>query len=226
VDAIEKMIDRYGPTAVCDALETLLTPERIARIDQVIDARLGSVAAAVEDTYDPHNAAATLRTCEALGLQELYVIEPGARFSAAKGVTRGAHRWLDLHRFSDAGAAIAAMKARGFRVFATLPDAKVSIEDVPVDTPLAVVFGNEHDGVSPAVIAACDESITVPMFGFTESYNLSVTVGLCMSRLAARRRAYIGALGDLDAERRARLRARWFALRIRAAVNVVDRKLG
>jgi tRNA (guanosine-2'-O-)-methyltransferase len=225
VDAIEKMIDRYGPAAVCDALAPLLTPERIARIDEVIDARLGSVAAVVEDTYDPHNAAATLRTCEALGLQELYAIEPGARFSAAKGVTRGAHRWLDLHRFTDATAAIADLKTRGFRVLATLPDATVSIEDVPVDTPLAVVFGNEHDGVSPAVIAACDTAVTVPMFGFTESFNLSVTVGLAMSRLAARRRAYIGALGDLDPERRARLRARWFALRIRAAVNVVDRKL-
>jgi tRNA (guanosine-2'-O-)-methyltransferase len=224
-DAIEKMIDRYGPTAVCAALEPLLTADRIARIDQVIAARLGSVAAAVEDTYDPHNAAATLRTCEALGLQELYVIEPGARFSAAHGVTRGAHRWLDLHRFSDAGEAIAAMKARKFRVYATLPDATDSIEDVAVDTPIAVVFGNEHEGVSPAVIAACDGSLTVPMFGFTESYNLSVTVGLAMSRLAARRRAYIGAQGDLDDERRARLRARWFALRIRAAVNVVDRKL-
>jgi tRNA (guanosine-2'-O-)-methyltransferase len=224
-DAIEKMIDRYGPTAVCAALEPMLTPDRVARIDQVIAARLGSVSAAVEDTYDPHNAAATLRTCEALGLQELYVIEPGARFSAAKGVTRGAHRWLDLHRFGDAGTAIAAMKARKFRVYATLPDATQSIEDVSVDTPLAVVFGNEHDGVSPAVIAACDGALTVPMFGFTESYNLSVTVGLAMSRLAARRRAYLGAQGDLDDERRARLRARWFALRIRAAVNVVDRKL-
>jgi tRNA (guanosine-2'-O-)-methyltransferase len=226
VDAIEKMIDRYGPSAVCDALEPLLTAERIARIDQVIDARLTSVAAAVEDTYDPHNAAATLRTCEALGLHELYVIEPGARFSAAKGVTRGAHRWLDLHRFTDAGAAIGALKSRGFRVFATLPDATLSIEDVPVASPIAVVFGNEHDGVSPAVVQACDGSVTVPMFGFTESYNLSVTVGLCMSRLAARRRAYIGSPGDLDPDRKARLRARWFALRIRAAVNVVDRRLG
>ena len=117
------------------------------------------------------------------------------------------------------------MKSRTFRVYATLPDATVSIEDVAVDTPIAVVFGNEHEGVSPAVIAACDGSLTVPMFGFTESYNLSVTVGLAMSRLAARRRAYRGAQGDLDDERRARLRARWFALRIRAAVNVVDRKL-
>jgi hypothetical protein len=65
----------------------------------------------------------------------------------------------------------------------------------------------------------------VPMFGFTESYNLSVTVGLAMSRLAARRRAHLGAAGDLDSARKARLRARWFALRIRAAVSVVERRL-
>jgi tRNA (guanosine-2'-O-)-methyltransferase len=226
MDAIEKMIDRYGPAAVCDALESLLTPERIARIDQVIDARLSSVAAAVEDTYDPHNAAATIRTCEALGLQQLYVIEPTGRFSAAKGVTRGAHRWLDLHSFADPRAAIDAMRAHGFAVYATLPDPGAqSIEDVSVEQPIAVVFGNEHDGVSRAVVEACDGAVTVPMFGFTESYNLSVTVGLAMSRLAARRRAYIGSLGDLPSERRARLRARWFALRIRAAVDIVDRKL-
>ena len=110
-------------------------------------------------------------------------------------------------------------------MLATLPDATVSVEDVAIDAPVAVVFGNEHDGVSPAVVAACDDAITVPMFGFTESYNLSVTVGLAMSRLAARRRAYLGAPGDLAPERRARLRARWFALRIRAAVHIVDRKL-
>jgi tRNA (guanosine-2'-O-)-methyltransferase len=226
VDAIEKLIDRYGPEAVCTALEPLLTPDRIMRIDRVIAARLGSIVAAVEDTYDPHNAAATIRTSEALGLQELHVIEPGERFSAVKGVTRGSHRWIDLHRWPSAALAVDALHARGFRVYATLPDATVSIEDVAVDSPLAVIFGNEHDGVSPAAIAACDASITVPMFGFTESYNLSVTVGLAMSRLAQRRRAYLNAPGDLPDERRARLRARWFALRIRAAVNIVERKLG
>lgn len=226
VDAIERLIDRHGPQAVCDALESLLTPERIARIDTVLDARLGSVAAAVEDTYDPHNAAATIRTSEALGLQELHVIEPGDRFSAAKGVTRGAHRWIDLHRWPSADVAAAGMRARGFRVYATLPDARaVSIEDLDVSSPVAVIFGNEHSGVSPTAIAACDGTLTVPMFGFTESYNLSVTVGLAMSRLAARRRAYLGATGDLAPDRRARLRARWFALRIRAAVNIVERKL-
>jgi len=224
-DAIERMIDKHGPEAICRALEPMLTPERIARIDAVLAQRLASVVAAVEDTYDPHNAAATIRTCEALGLQELNVIEPGERFSAAKGVTRGAHRWIDLHRWPTAVEAVDELHARGFRVYATLPDARVSIEDVDVSSPLAVVFGNEHDGVSPSAVAACDASITVPMFGFTESFNLSVTVGLAMGRLAQRRREHLGGRGDLDEARKARLRARWFALRIRGVVGVLERAL-
>jgi len=224
-DAIERLIDTHGPGTICRVLEPMLTPERIARIDAVLAARLTSVTTAVEDTYDPHNAAATIRTTEALGLQDLHVIEPHNRFSATKGVTRGAHRWIDLHRWPSAEAAVGHLRAAGFRTYATAPDAKVSVEDVDVTGPLAILFGNEHEGLSQAAIAACDASITVPMFGFTESYNLSVTVGLAMSRLAARRRAYIGALGDLDPVRRSRLRARWFALRIRGVVGVLERAL-
>src|SRR5678815_2655186 len=93
------------------------------------------------------------------------------RFSAAKGVTRGAHRWIDLHRWPDARTAIAALHAQGFRVFATAPDAPLSVEDLDVSAKIAVVFGNEHEGVSADAIAACDGAVAVPMFGFTESYN-------------------------------------------------------
>ncbi len=225
IDAIEKLIDKHGPDAICRALAPILTAERIARIEAVLAARLGSVAAAVEDTYDPHNAAATIRTSEALGLQDLHVIEPGERFSATKGVTRGAHRWIDLHRWPGAAAAVAALRERGFAVHAAVPDRAVSIEDVDVSRPIAVVFGNEHDGLTAGAIAACDGAVTVPMFGFTESYNLSVTVGLAMSRLAVRRRAHLGAPGDLAPERRARLRARWYALRIRGVIGVLHRAL-
>jgi tRNA (guanosine-2'-O-)-methyltransferase len=224
-DAIETIIDRHGPEAVCRALEPMLTAERIARIDHVLEARLQSVAVAVEDTYDPHNAAATIRTSEALGLQDLHVIEAHERFSAAKGVTRGSHRWLDLHRWPAAQVATTALRERGFRVFATLPDATASIDDVDVSTPLVVLFGNEHAGLTDEAIHACDGRVAVPMFGFTESYNLSVTVALAMSRISARRRAYLNAPGDLDAVRRARLRARWFALGIRGVVGILERTL-
>jgi tRNA (guanosine-2'-O-)-methyltransferase len=225
-DAIAGIIERHGADAVCAALAPLLTEDRIARIDQVLAARLGSVVPVVEDTYDPHNAAATIRTTEAIGLGELHVVEVEHRFSIAGGITRGAHRWLELHRWGSVEAAAGALRGRGFRVFATLPGAPHSIDDVDVTTPVAVVFGNEHAGMTPAAVAACDGAVGVPMFGFTESFNLSVTVALAMSRIAARRRAAIGSPGDLEERRRRELRARWFALRIRGAVGILERALG
>lgn len=225
-DAIDRVIERYGADAVCAALTPMLTPERIARIDQVLAARLSSVVTVVEDTYDPHNAAATIRTTEAIGLHELHVIEPGDRFSAARGVTRGAHKWIEITRWRDPAAVVHALHARGFRVYATLPGAPHTIEDVDVTTPIAVAFGNEHAGLSRAAIEACDGALGVPMFGFTESFNLSVTVALAMSRIAARRRAVLGSQGDLEDARRRVLRARWFALKIRGAVGVLERTLG
>ncbi|HEX3762128.1 MAG TPA: RNA methyltransferase [Kofleriaceae bacterium] len=225
-DEIGRIIARHGPDAVCAALEPLLTADRIARIDQVLARRLGSVVTVVEDTYDPHNAAATIRTTEAIGLGELHVIEAAHRFSVAGGVTRGAHRWIELHRWRSADAVVAALRARGFRVFATLPGAPHTVDDVDVTAPLAVAFGNEHAGLSPVAIAACDGALGVPMFGFTESFNLSVTVALAMSRIAARRRAAIGSPGDLDDDRRRMLRARWFALKLRGAIGILERVLG
>lgn len=203
----------------------MLTPERISRIDSVLAARLASVVSVVEDTYDPHNAAATIRTTEAIGLMELHAIEPGARFSAATGVTRGAHKWIDLIRHKSHDLAIGSLHARGFKVYATAPGATHSIDDIAVDGPIAIAFGNEHDGLRPETIAACDGAVVVPMYGFTESFNLSVTVALAMSRIAARRRAAIGAQGDLPDERRRVLRARWFALKIRGVSGVLERLL-
>lgn len=222
-DEIDQLIERFGPEKVTAVLEPMLTPARVARIEAVLEMRLTSVITVVEDTYDPHNAAATIRTTEALGLQELHVIE--AKFSALKGVTKGSHAWIDLVRSPDPVAAIRGLQARGFRVLATLPDAQASIDDVDVSTPLAIAFGNEHAGLSDAAIRACDGSVTVPMFGFSESYNLSVTVGLAMSGIARRRRAHLGTLGDITAERRRLLRARWIALKVRAARAIVERAL-
>src|SRR4029077_18340757 len=97
----------------------------------------------------------------------------------------GAHQWIQLHRWATPAGAAAALHARGFRVYATRPDASVSIDEVDVSTPLVVMFGNEHAGLSDAALAVCDGALAVPMFGFTESFNLSVTVALAMSRIAA-----------------------------------------
>lgn len=222
-DAIDAMIERLGPDAVIAALTPYLTAERIARIDAVLAARLTSVTGVVEDVYDPFNGAAVIRTAEALGLHGLHVVEGELRFQAAKGITRGCHRWMALHRWSTAEECVPALRARGFRVLATAPGAAETVDAVDVSGPIAVVFGNEHAGLPAATVAACDGAIALPMFGFTQSFNLSVSAALALSQLAARRRAYLGAAGDLDPASRAHLRARWFALKVRGAVGLVER---
>ncbi len=222
-DMIDRLIAEHGVETVCAALAPLMTAERIARIEQVLAARLASVVTLVEDTYDPHNAAAAIRTTEALGLCELHAVEPNERFSSAHGVTIGAHKWIDLVRWPDARAAIDALHARGFRVHATLAGATTTIDEVAVASPIVIAFGNEHAGLTPDAIAACDGAIAIPMLGFSGSFNLSVAVALAMSRVAARRRAWLGASGDLPAERMRLLRARWYALSVRAAVGIVER---
>jgi tRNA (guanosine-2'-O-)-methyltransferase len=226
-DAIDRLIARHGPDRVIAALAPLLSDDRIQRIDDVLATRLASVTAVVEDVYDPHNAAAAIRTVEALGLAALHVVEVagGHRFDAPESITRGCDRWLDLRRWTSVGDAARALRDHGFRVYATLPDATATIHDVPVDAPIAAVFGNEHAGLSVDAIAACDGAISIPMFGFTRNFNLSVSVALVVSRLAERRRAYLSAAGDLDRNARHVLRARWFALRIRGAAEIIERSV-
>jgi tRNA (guanosine-2'-O-)-methyltransferase len=223
MDAIDRLIEQHGPELVLEAARPLVSDDRIARIEAVLTARLASVVTVIEDLYDPHNGAAAIRSTEALGLQEFHAVEPHERFAAVKGITKGCHRWIDLVRWPDITACAASLHARGFRVYATAPDAAVDVDHLDVSQPIAVVFGNEHDGVTPEALAACDGAVAIPMFGFTESFNLSVACALVMSRLAARRRDHLGARGDLAPARLAHLRARWTALRLRAPVGVIER---
>jgi len=222
-DAIDRLIATHGAETICRVLTPMLSDDRIARIDAVLATRLGTVVPVVEDVYDPNNGAAVIRTAEGLGLQELHVLETGLRFQATGGITRGCHRWMDLYRWREPRACIDALRARGFTVLATTPAGAMPIEAVDVARPVAVIFGNEHAGLPQTTIAACDGAVALPMLGFTQSYNLSVSAALVTSQLAARRRALLGADGDLDEGRRAMLRARWFALKIRGVVGVVER---
>lgn len=223
---IDRWIDRYGPARVREVLAELLSAERVARIDQVLRHRLSSITAIVEETYDPHNAAATIRTAEALGLSDLHVASPRADFRA-KGVTRGTDLWIDVHSWPSFSDCAQALRQRGFRVIATLPDAADDLSTIDLAGPVAVAFGNEHEGLSAQALAACDGAVRIPMFGFAESYNLSVSVALVLSQLGARRRAMLApAEGDLAEERRERLRARWYGIKQRAVTTILERALG
>lgn len=217
----DALVDRYGPEVVVAALRPLLSEERMARIEAVLDARLAGLTLVVENLYDPHNGAAALRSAEAFGLVAMHAVERAGAFHASPAVTIGCEKWVDLHRHPDVAAAHAALA--GMIHCAAVPGAGATVDDLPADQPIAIWIGNEHDGLSGEALAACSHRVEIPMFGFTRSFNLSVSAALLLSRAAERRRAALGRRGDLPAEERARRRARWYAQDIRGAAEIVER---
>jgi tRNA (guanosine-2'-O-)-methyltransferase len=214
-----------APEDVLAALGPLLTDERKARIEEVLAARLGGLTVVLENLHDPHNGAAALRSVEGFGLSELHVVESNEPFRFAHSVPIGCDKWVALTKYKTFAACADTLHARGFKLYAAVPGAEMTLSDIDAATPAALVFGNEHDGLSELARSACDATFSIPMTGFTQSFNLSVSVSLGVYETARRRRAALGQPGDLPDEERARLRAEWYALSMdrRAAAGLVAR---
>jgi tRNA (guanosine-2'-O-)-methyltransferase len=137
----------------------------------------------LENIYDRGNVSAVMRSSEAFGYLQMYIIDKtDARFKAANRVTKGAEKWLDVKAFHDPVAAVADLKARGYQVWATDLGTQDSIDTIDWTKPTAVVLGNEKDGISPEMRAAVDGRFRIPMFGFSQSFNISVAASLIFYR--------------------------------------------
>jgi len=224
-DESDRLIQRYGCDAVVAALEPLVSAERKARIESVLDRRLVGLTVAFENLYDPHNGAAALRSLEGFGLGAAHVIEGRGPFRASPAVTIGCEKWIALHHHADVASARVALLAEGMTLCAAVPGAGASAADLPPLERYALVVGNEHEGLTPDALAACTRRIEIPMYGFTQSFNLSVAVALLIAAMSERRRAALGQDGDLPAEVRAKWRARWYAQSIRGAEKIVERRV-
>ncbi|MGC9075501.1 MAG: TrmH family RNA methyltransferase [Candidatus Bipolaricaulaceae bacterium] len=183
--------------------------EREQRLRTIVSSRLTSVIAVCVNFEDPRNAAAILRTCEALGILEVFVIEEDFPFQPAPKVTHGAEKWVRLRRFRRAELAFQELRERGFRIFAAAPQGAIVLEEIPVDYPLALVFGNEKEGLSPEVLARCDGTFRIPMFGFSQSLNVSVAAGIALYFVSSARRRFLGKNGDLSPADEAALLAKY-----------------
>jgi tRNA (guanosine-2'-O-)-methyltransferase len=187
-------------------------PRRLARAEAVLASRRRSLCIVLEDTHDPHNVSAALRTCEALGIQDVHLVaESQDEILPNPKVTIGAERWLTVHRHQGAEAAIAALRAAGYRLFVShLEAAATPLSDLPTDVRAAYVFGNERSGITGRWLAAADATFLIPTSGFTGSLNLSVAVALTLyDRLLGRPGARLPA-GDLDSAEKTALRAAWY----------------
>lgn len=184
------------------------TPARIARIERVLSQRVSSVRVVVDALHDPHNGAAIVRTCDAFGVQYMHAIERDESFAAARSVSRGSQKWVDVVRHHSARECIQRLHGLGFELVATHPDGTLEPEDLATLPRVALVMGNEHEGIDPELHAACVRSVRVPMRGFVESLNVSVTTAILLHA------AVRGRPGDLDAPTRRGLLARALMLTV------------
>jgi tRNA (guanosine-2'-O-)-methyltransferase len=223
-DATPKEDPLADPARVCATLAPLLLDERRARIDAAAAARLGGLRLAIENLHDPHNGAAVLRSAEAFGVQRVDVIESVEPFRFSSAVTQGCEKWLDVVRHPTLAHARAALRADGFAVYAAVPGAAATVDDLDFGRPAAVMIGNEHEGLTADAIAAADVVFGIPMAGMTRSLNVSVAAALIVERAAQARRRALGRPGDLDDAAVLALRARFYAASVRGADVVLARR--
>lgn len=180
---------------------TGVTPARRARVEQALAKRTGTVVAVIEAVRRRHNASALVRSCEAFGIHEVHLVT--AFFRPSVGAARGAERWLRTRVFPTTAESIADLRSRGFAVYvADLAEGAFTPETVPVDRPVAILFGSEVRGVSAEAKALADGAVMIPMRGLTESLNVSVSGAILLRAVADRRRAVAGPdLGEPEKER-------------------------
>ncbi len=210
------------PTELDRFHRSLLTDARLARIESVIQARLGSVAVVLDRLLDPHNTAAILRSAEGLGIGAAWIVpHDDGDAGAHRRVTRDADKWLSLRVVKTGALAARELRAQGFAVYAGHLDERARlVHELPIEKPLALLFGNEHEGPSPETLAACEGSFRIPMAGFTQSFNVSVAAGIAMHAAAQGRRAFLGAAGDLSEPGKDALRARFWKLAAKLARRI------
>lgn len=155
-------------------------------MDRVLSDRTRYTTVVLENIYQPHNASAVLRSCNCFGVQDVHIIENSYQYELNPHVSLGAAQWLNLHRYSDlennTADCINSLKKEGYRIVATTPEANaVSIHDFDVTKgKFALLFGTEKFGLTPEAFDMADEYIRIPMYGFTESFNISVSASLCL----------------------------------------------
>jgi tRNA (guanosine-2'-O-)-methyltransferase len=203
-------------------LQEALRPERWRRMQQVLDSRLGAVRVVAENVHDPHNLSAVLRSAEALGVQHVHVVEAASGFGISRRITRGAHKWLTVHRHQEFRECADELRDAGFRLYAAmLQPGAVPLEEVPVTDPVALVLGNEHQGVSAEAAARCDGCYTIPMAGFVQSFNISVAAAVSLYSVTTRVRALREDGGRLGTEERRAVLDTWLPKSLRCGHRVV-----
>ncbi len=176
-----------------DYMMTFVSEERKKRFENIIKNRTKHITVVIEDVYQPHNASAVLRSCDLTGVHDVHIIENKNNYDVNPEVAMGSSKWLNIMKYNNSDnntlEVINSLKKSGYKIVATTPHKKsYGIDDIPIDEKTALLFGTELTGLSDIAIENSDEILTIPMYGFTESYNISVSAALCLYTLTQRLR--------------------------------------
>jgi len=162
-------------------LESYLTEQRKIRFQQVLSQRTKHFTVAIEDVYQLHNTSAVMRSCDVFGIQELHIIEEQNVKQIDREIAMGAQKWVDLKRYHSAKSCIHSLKKQGYQIVATTPHIKdCDLQDFDATKKSCFFFGRETEGLSKEVMSKADVFLKIPMVGFTESLNISVSAAIIM----------------------------------------------
>ncbi len=192
-------------------------------LDQIAAERSNHCTVVLEDIVKEFNSSAVLRSCDCFGVQTLNIIAENQEFEVQREIARGAGNWVDVHIYDGTNSpglkCINDLKSMGYQVVATSPHASQSINDIQIEQPIALVFGTERHGISETVLKNADQLVKIPMFGFTESFNISVSAAVILSQL--RNRLEASTLDwKLSQEEQVKLKIKWCTKIIRNGESV------
>jgi len=170
-------------------LANCVTDSRLEVINKVLNLRSRYITVVLEDLFQPHNASAVLRTCDCFGIQDVHIIENENKYEVNRDIALGSAQWLTLNKYNKTNnntlETIKFLRNEGYRIVATTPHTKdVNLEDFDISKgKIALFFGSERPGLSSIVLDNADEFLKIPMVGFTESFNISVSAAIILHHL-------------------------------------------
>ncbi|AZQ63604.1 TrmH family RNA methyltransferase [Flammeovirga pectinis] len=182
-DYFKKFIEEPG---LIEYLKDFISEQKREGIEEVLSQRTNHLTVLLEEIYKPQNVGAIIRTCDCFGLQNLHIVEAIYKFLVSIRTTQGSAKWVDVNKYKSTIEAAKTLKGKGYKLVATTPHTDMSIDDLPTDAPIALMFGNEKEGLSDEAMELADYKVKIPMYGFAESFNISVSVALCLNQLSAK----------------------------------------
>ena len=197
-------------------------------VERVLNMRTRNITVVLEDIYQSQNASAVIRTCECLGIQDIHIVENTTKYSINPRVLKGSNKWIDIkhHASKTENNTIALfnkLKQQDYKIVVADPGEEgIMIEELDVDDKIALVFGNELRGISTKALEMSDKRVRIPMYGFTESFNISVSAAICLNTLVTKQHAAGKFTGLSDAEKDS-LKLKWYRKIVRKS-DLIERE--